>query len=276
MHAMNFAEMLGFNESSIYTSDKLCKFCNMPIKFWRINDNLIIPLTCSCSEAQKEEEIRRKEKERQEAQEEARKNLEQIRDRLRAIFKDTGVNEYFAAKKLKKTQNNSALIDYASYYSSNFEELRKTEKNGIFITGEPGAGKSHIATKIIKSLLSKGYTCYITTMIDITETFKACMNDQTNDYYTMQDLVNIEFLVIDDLGKELPTDWAISKLFQLINSRYEKNKPFVITSNYSLQELTQRLAQKSEVYTAESITRRINDRCKIFELTKFKENVMTV
>lgn len=50
-----------------------------------------------------------------------------------------------------------------------------------------------------------------------------------------------EFLVLDDLGAERSTDWVMSMLYLLINRRYENMLTTVITSNYTLDELTDKL-----------------------------------
>jgi DNA replication protein DnaC len=40
--------------------------------------------------------------------------------------------------------------------------------------------------------------------------------------------------VIDDLGKEKPTLWVEQMVYEIINGRYEDNKPVIITTNTSL------------------------------------------
>ncbi len=52
------------------------------------------------------------------------------------------------------------------------------------------------------------------------------------------------FVVLDDLGAERPTDWAIEQTFVLVNSRYEAMRPTVITSNLSLEDLAETLGPR--------------------------------
>ena len=50
-------------------------------------------------------------------------------------------------------------------------------------------------------------------------------------------------LIIDDLGKERPSEWTLEKLFTIINNRYENNLPVIITTNYNRDKLRERLCK---------------------------------
>lgn len=52
---------------------------------------------------------------------------------------------------------------------------------------------------------------------------------------------SIPFLVLDDLGAERTTDWALTTFYLLINHRYEHILPTVFTSNLSLEELDDKM-----------------------------------
>jgi len=61
-----------------------------------------------------------------------------------------------------------------------------------------------------------------------------------------------DVLVLDDLGSEKMSAWVYSQLYLIINYRYEYLLPTIITSNYDLDELADRLED-------ERIPRRIED-----------------
>ena len=52
---------------------------------------------------------------------------------------------------------------------------------------------------------------------------------------------SVDLLVIDDLGKEKPTEWVLEKLFLIVNNRYNNYLPIVITTNYNRNQLRERL-----------------------------------
>jgi DNA replication protein DnaC len=53
-----------------------------------------------------------------------------------------------------------------------------------------------------------------------------------------------DLLVIDDLGKELCTDWSISTLYNIINDRYEEMRPIIVTTNFNEEVLLKNLTPK--------------------------------
>ena len=55
---------------------------------------------------------------------------------------------------------------------------------------------------------------------------------------------SVDLLVIDDLGKEKPTEWVLEKLFLIVNNRYNNYLPIVITTNYNRNQLRERLCIK--------------------------------
>jgi DNA replication protein DnaC len=48
-------------------------------------------------------------------------------------------------------------------------------------------------------------------------------------------------LVLDDLGTQSSTPWAMEKLYQLFNWRYNNQLPTVVTTNHSLDDVDERL-----------------------------------
>ena len=46
-----------------------------------------------------------------------------------------------------------------------------------------------------------------------------------------------DLLVLDDLGRERTTDWALERLYVLVNERYEARRPTIVTANYRPADL---------------------------------------
>lgn len=55
----------------------------------------------------------------------------------------------------------------------------------------------------------------------------------------LKPLLNARLLVLDDLGREKPTEWVLDRLYVLIDHRYTHLLPTVATTNFSLDELAQ-------------------------------------
>ena len=49
--------------------------------------------------------------------------------------------------------------------------------------------------------------------------------------------LDYDLLIIDDLGAERNTEYALEQMFSIIDSRYRCNKPLIVTTNLKLNEL---------------------------------------
>jgi len=72
---------------------------------------------------------------------------------------------------------------------------------------------------------------------------------------------NVDLLIIDDLGKEPATEWVISTLYGIVNERYERELPTIITTNYADEELARRLSRNGDTTTGEAILSRLHEMC---------------
>jgi DNA replication protein DnaC len=94
---------------------------------------------------------------------------------------------------------------------------------------------------------------------DVLRAIRSCFDKkgQTEDE-VIQSFISPQVLVLDDLGKERPTEWALEQLFAVINARYDACKPLIVTTNYGGTDLVRRLTPKGE--TDDTTARAIVDR----------------
>ena len=52
-------------------------------------------------------------------------------------------------------------------------------------------------------------------------------------------------LILDDLGAEKPSDWVKEQLYVIINRRYENMLPTIITTNCTMNELKDRIGERT-------------------------------
>lgn len=139
---------------------------------------------------------------------------------------------------------------------------------GLYIYGEPGRGKTHLAVAMLRSFMLAGRAGIYVTTVELMEKFKSLSSEKKN--FELMDLIqNSPFLILDDLGTEKPSDWVLERLFLILDHRSKtarsRENPdgviTVITSNYSLEELIPRLALQGEPVSGTRIVSRIRGMC---------------
>ena len=126
--------------------------------------------------------------------------------------------------------------EWASAYAKDVER-----GESLFIYGDIGAGKTHLAVAILKELLRMGCRARFATFGGIVDEVKASFgsDDSPLDRYA-----SVPVLVLDDLGKERPTGYVLEQLYDLVNKRNAAGLPTIVTSNYDAGELADVLMQE--------------------------------
>lgn len=142
------------------------------------------------------------------------------------------------------------------------------EKKGLILVGNNGVGKTHLACSIANKLIENGIPVIYGTLINLLAELRNSY-DTDNDISEMEIIKlyeNVALLIIDDLGKEKPSEWGLEELFTIINSRYENNLPVIITTNYNQNSLVERLSLNGEIETAKSIISRLYEMCYLVKI----------
>ena len=100
--------------------------------------------------------------------------------------------------------------------------------------GGYGNGKTYLAASVANALLDKGYTCRFVNFADA-ENELSDMRYGKRDY--VNELKDCDLLIVDDLGAERDTEYMQSKVYSVINQRCNAQKPIIITTNLSREQL---------------------------------------
>ena len=117
----------------------------------------------------------------------------------------------------------------------------------LLLAAKSGTGKTHLAAAIANECLDRGMTVLFTTAPDLLDHLRATFAPLSTIAYDelFTSMREAELLVIDDLGAQYSTPWAVEKLFQLLNYRYINRLLTVITSNNDgLQTIDERIASR--------------------------------
>jgi DNA replication protein DnaC len=125
----------------------------------------------------------------------------------------------------------------------------------LLLEGTYGCGKTHLAAAIGNWRLTQGDTVLFITAPDLLDHLRSTFYaDSEISYDAMFDrLRNAPLLILDDLGVEKPSEWALEKLFQLLNHRHSYRLPTVITTNTDIDLLDRRV--RSRLLDTELTTR---------------------
>ncbi len=128
-------------------------------------------------------------------------------------------------------------------------------KGWLLLLGRYGSGKTHLSAAIANQAVSMGVPTLFLTVPDLLDWLRFAYSDTSDtDFETRFDEIrNIPLLVMDDFGTQSSTAWAQEKLFQIINHRYIKKLPTVITSNHQLHNFEGRI--RSRLLDPELVTR---------------------
>ncbi|MDE6775644.1 MAG: ATP-binding protein, partial [Ruminococcus sp.] len=140
-------------------------------------------------------------------------------------------DDYFAMEK---------LLDYAQKYAADFS----VKSDNILIYGNAGLGKTHISLAIANVVIQKGFNVIYDSAINILrdvekEHFSYDKSTEILDMITSSDL-----LIMDDLGTEFESKFYISAVYNIVNSRIIKNKPTIINTNMTVDDISKRYGGK--------------------------------
>lgn len=250
-----------------------CEFCGKELRqevnTWVVGGKEIcikrIPERCNCTQAKeywKEQDEFERIKLLTKLEIERKKNME----RLYTLSGMSSRLRNYNFENYKVCNENKTAYFKAKKYVADL--LAGKKSNSLFITGNIGTGKTHLAASIANELIKNGQPVIFGTLINLlTEVKDSYSIDGEYESKIINKYSKIGLLIIDDLGKERPNEWTLEKLFTIINNRYENNLPVIITTNYNREKLRERLACNKNYEIADSIISRLYEMCKGINIT---------
>lgn len=123
----------------------------------------------------------------------------------------------------------------------------------LYIVGPVGAGKTHLACAVARIVAARGIKVKVASMVEMLDAIKAGFGESD----PMPGYQRARILMLDDLGKESPTDFALERLFALVDERNASMLPTVVTTQYRPARLIERLAKHGDEDTAVAIVSRL-------------------
>lgn len=178
---------------------------------------------CICQCQQEAEEQRK-------AAEERQRRMERIKRRKAQGLQDRYLYDYTFAN----DNGQNPLMDKARDYVENWKEAYKSNI-GLLLFGDVGTGKSFFAGCIANALLDQDVPVLMTNFPTILNRLTGMFSEDRSEFIASFD--EYDLLIIDDLGVERSTEYAMEQMFFVIDSRYRSRRPMIITTNLKLSEL---------------------------------------
>lgn len=132
-------------------------------------------------------------------------------------------------------------LQNAKLYAEHFSMQKGySMPTSLLFLGGTGLGKTHLSTAIAKTVMEKGYDVFYNSAVGMISDFEfrrfgngvASVDADDTARYTECDL-----LIIDDLGTEVVNQFTLSCLYHVLNTRLNLQKPTIISTNLSKNEL---------------------------------------
>ncbi len=213
----------------------ICSVCKDNMLVITANNKVLVATACQCT--------RKKELEEEQAEEERTKR-ELIKSNInKSLIGNRYKNFTFSNVDYEARSGNieefNKIVNRCIKYVDNFEEILQ-HGDSIYFYGDVGTGKTFLAHCIGNELMSKGYTVYFTSVIEIDRVIRDTYNQQSgriSESEIIDTMVTVDLLVIDDIGTERLSDFKQEKLYDIINKRYINLMPMIFTTEFNLKFL---------------------------------------
>ncbi len=135
-------------------------------------------------------------------------------------------------------QNRSqvAALQKALNFCAGFPHKGKAEEGlGLLFVGDTGVGKTHLAVGVLKELVAdRGAHGQYWDFMALTREIKRSYDPdiQMTEHAVLAPVIEMDLLLLDDLGAWKMSDWMLDTLFYVLNGRYMSKRPTLITTNF--------------------------------------------
>jgi DNA replication protein DnaC len=164
------------------------------------------------------------------AEENERKRvLNDIRNKVETLMSRAGVPDRYLVAQISQMQGISTVQIEAVTHIQNGKS--------VVLWGGVGSGKTMLACAVLREMIWSGQVkpsrCKFVVVPSFLGTMKMAMDSHDKSpEAVVNELIQAEFLILDDVGAEHDTSWAKETLYRIINDRYNAMRQTVFTSNF--------------------------------------------
>lgn len=182
--------------------------------------------------------------------------------RLERLLRGSKIPARYIGKTLSDYQ-----VDANNADAVKFAKNALSTRQGAFLFGERGAGKTFLVSIIAQEYLNANLTVTFIKVPRLLDDLRETYNGKGT--YTEAELLdevyNVDLLILDDFGMEKPTKFAGTTLCKIIDARYDvETLTTIITSNFALEKIRADLdnAADGKNYNGSRIYDRLSEICR--------------
>lgn len=174
--------------------------------------------------------------------------LEQRRERWKARQNtfDTWFPQWIqSAKAQRQTLDNYRVTPDTAFVVERVKawtQHHDDSPEGFLLTGTVGNGKTHLIRGVVHRVRQHYRTVIYMTVPYLLERLRG--PSALDMSAVLRAMIQADVVVWDDLGAEKATEWALDRLYLLVDARYEAEKPLLATSNWGPSALEERLGAR--------------------------------
>ena len=169
-------------------------------------------------------------RDREDAEYRRRVRMSEIRQLKADGLQDAALRQYTFANDLGYQPESAKLRAYAEQ----FPEMFKSGA-GLLLWGGVGTGKTFLSACVANALLDRSIPVLMPVTGDLLNKLMGIYHSERSNF--LKSLNAYSLLILDDLGMEHSSEFAMSQMFNIVDGRYRTGKPLIVTTNLTLQEL---------------------------------------
>ena len=114
----------------------------------------------------------------------------------------------------------------------------------LLFVGATGLGKTYLSACIARAVADRGFSVSYAPVGQLMAAFENEKFRPQPDTSCTEEYFSCDLLIIDDLGTEMTTQFTISALYQILNTRLMGAKPTIVSTNLPLGDLSARYSEQ--------------------------------